>query len=355
MPGFVHSQQAYYRLVERPNMQGLQPEQTLGQGSYSGLKGRVEDFLSKQTADQQFERDTAMWYGALIRSAESWKAGFLKRLFAVLYYGGLMIRRDDGWQPWAGQRIPICASISHGARVLIWLPENDQNEAFWRWLWGTQEPQSRGAATHGVAPVEGPVTDISSPNRVMKGVRETKGNIAGMKVKHFGVNLALGGSGNLNPITGKEISENGKHGHLYIAYFTQVRKLLGHNQAVARYAILVGTEQSSPFDRQVAVKGKAGHWKSVYRGGTKVLSVPDQYGGAHGLGGHSRFNVTGGDDFSYKDKPTKLGAYGPSHGNYYDGMYIDLCQQRWKLAKDNGFDETMLGGSGIPPRPVLPH
>ena len=350
MPGFFDSQDAYYRLVRLPQWGGVKPKDTLGKGKYSGLKGRVSDFLSKQTPDEQFERDTAMWFGAIIQSGEPWKAEMLKRLFLVLYYGGLMVRRQDGWIPWTNQRIPICASISHGARVLIWLPENDTNQEFWRWLWAGHAAVSRAAATHGVVPVEGQIEDVYPPNRVMKGVKEVKGN---KNVTHYGVNLALGGSGNLNPISGKKISDNGKHGHLYIAYFTSVsRGVFKSAQPVGRRAILVGTEQSAPWDAQEAKKGWAGRLKSVYRGGTKFLSVPDQYGGAHGLGGHSRFAATGGDDFSYKDDPTQLGGYGPARGYYYDGLYMDLTQQRWQRFKDKAFDKQILGDSGAPPVPL---
>ncbi len=329
--------------------QGLRPDQTLGQGNYKGLLGRVSNYLAARTADEQFKFDTAMWFGAISQSGSSWKAEVLKRLFLVLYHGGLMVHRENGWVSWASLGQPICGSISHGARVLICLPENDDLGTFWTWLWAGHEPESRGAATHGIEPLTH-TTDIASPNRVMKGIKETKGD---NNVDHFGINIALGGNNTMNPISGKTSSENGKHGHLYIAYHKEIKRTFRSNLAVARRAILVNCEQSAPIDRQVAVKGTFGKVKSVFRG----IEVPDQYGGGHGLGGHSRFAACGGDDFSYETNkglaPTKLGDYGPSRGHYYDGMYIDLSAFRFEIVKLATWRDSIIGEAGQAPIPPV--
>jgi hypothetical protein len=268
----------------------------------------------------------------------------LKRLFKVLYGGGLVVNRDP-WVSWASLGQPICGSICHGARVLICLPEGDDAGAFWTWLWAGHEPEPRGAATHGVKPANA-VVDIDPPNRVMKGIVETKKN---ENVDHFGINIALGGNNRMNPISGKSISENGKHGHLYIAYYKQIKHTFSRNENVARKAILVGCEQSAPIDRQVAVKGTFGKVKSVFGG----ISVPDQYGGGHALGGHSRFAATGGDDFSYVSKsglaPTQLGAFGPAQGHYYDGMYIDLSKRRFEDIQLIQWRDGLIGEAGVAP------
>jgi hypothetical protein len=326
-------------------MQTTRPENTIGQGSYKGLFDRISPFLSQQPADQQFKFDTAMWYGAITQPGSAWKADVLKRLFLVLYHGGLVVHRDAGWVSWANQNQPICASICHGARVLICLPEDDNNNEFWTWLWAGHEPETRGAATHGVKPANA-IEDIFPPFEVMKGIVETKGD---ENVEHFGINIALGGNGRMNPISGKTISENGKHGHLYIAYYKEIKHRFRRNEVVARKAILVNCEQSAPFDRQVAVKGSSGKVKSFFRG----INVPDQYGGGHGLGGHSRFAATGGDDFSYVSKsglaPTQLGAFGPSQGHYYDGMYIDLSSRRFDVVKAAHWQDSIIGESGNAP------
>jgi hypothetical protein len=304
------------------------------------LFGRVSAHLSSQTADQQFEMDTAMWYGAITQPGSAWKGDVLKRLFLVLHGGGLMVNRDP-WVSWASLGQPICGSISHGARVLIWLPEGDDAGAFWTWLWAGHAPETRGAATHGVKPAT-TIEDIAFPDEVMKGVVETKGD---ENVAHFGINICLGGNGRMNPISGKTVSENGKHGHLYIAYYTQIKHTFKKNENVLRKAILVNCEQSAPFDRQVAVKGSAGKVKSLFRG----IDVPDQYGGGHGLGGHSRFAATGGDDFSYGTKPTNLGTFGPARGHYYDGMYIDLTAYRFAAIQTTLWRDAIIGEAGLAP------
>jgi hypothetical protein len=261
--------------------------------------------------------------------------------------GGLMVNRGrmvsnttilNNWIPWSSQDIPICSCISHTARVLICLP--DQSDTVWNWLWGNQTPQGRMAATHGVEPAgntnaPGPNINRQGPS-VRKPVKEVKGN---HNVKHYGVNIALGGVNNTNPVSGKGIRENGKHGHLYLAYY----------RGGPRYAILVGTEQSAPIDRQEAQKGTFGKFKSVFR----AFNVPDQYGGGHGFGGHSRFSATGGDDFSYISghgrAPTQLEDYGPSWGHYIDGMYVDLTGTRFNRLRNQQFAPEKVGEKGNPP------
>src|SRR5258708_5701071 len=99
---------------------------TPGQGNYRGLLGRVESVLSARSPKEQFLTDAAMWYGAITYSAtQSQVPPMLRNLLSVLYWGGLMVQKTDGWVPWSGTDAPICSSISHGARVLISLPESD--------------------------------------------------------------------------------------------------------------------------------------------------------------------------------------------------------------------------------------
>ncbi len=358
--------------VKKKDIVGLKK----GKANYSGLQGRVSEYLSSRTAQQQFEFDVALWYGYLTKEGgAAWKKRMVLRLMAVLYYGGLMVNRGDDpdttrnaradWQHWSqvhptnGEAAPICSAISHTARVTIWLPENDSEDKFGKWFWGgsLKNVETRGAATHGID-IEDPQLTLhrTAGFKVVKGVKELKGN---KNAKHFGVNIALGGNGNIHPISGKGIRENGKHGHLYIASYK--------NEVDGRRAILVATEQSAPFDRQKAVKGHFGRLKSLFRktGIKNIVCVPDQYGGGHGLGGHSRFSATGGDDFSYKETKkinkvktkvkvaTKLEAYGPSWGNYIDGMYIDLTARRFRVirqkVKNGDFTSEEISLPGVLP------
>ena len=332
-----------------------------GSADYSGLFDRVKGTLSARTAAEQFTFDCALWYGYLEKlGGAGWKKAMVKRIFSVMYWGGLMCQRGDNqWVSWASQEAPICSTISHTARILVMLPENDDNEAFWSWLWGDQTPEGRCAATHGIEAVTGQARNIGPLNAaVHKCAKELKKN---QNVSHYGVNIALGGNGNTNPVSGKGIRENGKHGHLYLAYHSGTIT----TRQGPRRALLIGTEQSCPIDRQEGVQGKFGAVKSFFRG----VSVPDQYGGGHGLGGHSRFSATGGDDFAYtwkertgaksgifgrkqKEEHTgNLGAYGPAVGYYYDGMYIDLTVRRFTtvMREARGFTSAMVGQAGQPP------
>ncbi|MEE2788720.1 MAG: hypothetical protein VX589_15400 [Myxococcota bacterium] len=153
---------------------------------------------------------------------------------------------------------------------------------------------------------------IGGFSNLIKGVKENK---AGKTCDHFGVNIALGGVGNINPVSGNQVRENGQHGHLSIAKCT-----VDHG---GRSALLVGVEQSAPIERQVAVQDRAGPIKSML---TRPYWswVPDQYGGGHGVGGNGRCSATGGDDCAYSTAPSKLGAYRPARGHDYDGMYLNL-------------------------------
>ena len=345
MPGGIHAECEYYELTK---MQNLVKNHGMWETLPSKLKGRTQLYLAGLDPHAQFKRDVALWYGAIYKPGATWKAGMLKRLFSVLYWGGLMVKRGNTWSSYYRQRIPICTAISHTARVLIQLPERADD--FWSWLWAGEEPKSRHAASHGI---EGCArVTLDSARSITKSVAEIKKS---RNVKHFGVNIALGGSGNFNVISGKEIRDDGEHGHLYIAYSTNA--INGHK------AILVGAEQSAPLDR--SSNPLKYFFKSILGKG-----VPDQYGGYHGFGGHSRFSATGGDDFAYRKTKKKFfistgkkdvdGAMlynsGPSRGNYYDGMFIDLTKYRFQDIQSREFDPIYLGYSGqpcIPPvRPI---
>ncbi len=349
MPGGINGANAYSELKA---LQTYARNNNTWENAGSNLKERTRIFLEGQGPEIQFKRDVALWYGAVVDCDEHWKSEFLCRVFSVLYWGGLMVKRGTSWIPYAGQRIPICSAISHTARVLIQLPEDDTGE-FWRWLWGDESPRKRAAATHGIDKL----LQVESINKLLfKNVEELKKN---RNVKHYGVNIALGGSGNHNIISGNRIDGKGNHGHLYIAY-------TGERQDWRHKAILLGAEQSTPFDKFGRKQG--GFGGILANLGKLVGGVSDQYGGKHSiLGGHSRYSSTGGDDFGYTKKIDKDGTmvqriegaklynYGPSSDNYYDGMFLELTQDRFDHVKEKGFSANMLGLSGYPPLPSRSH
>jgi Novel toxin 11 len=82
---------------------------------------------------------------------------------------------------------------------------------------------------------------------------------------HYGVNLALGGTGNKHPISGQIITNNGENGHLYVYHF--------HEAGCERQALLIGIEQSAP-------------------------GCADPYGGQHDMWASAKtVSVTAGDFF----------------------------------------------------------
>jgi len=343
MPGGLNAECEYFELMR---MQNLVKNRNMWDTLPNALKGRTQLFLAGQDAHDQFKRDVALWYGAIYKPGATWKGDLLKRLFSVLYWGGLMVKKGNAWSPYHLQRIPICSAISHTARVLIQLP--DGSDGFWNWLWGGETPRTRWAASHGVDGCNRVV--LNQTRGITKSVVELKKS---RNVKHFGVNIALGGAGSFNVVSGREIRDDGEHGHLYMAYTTHAIN--------GRKALLVGAEQSAPLDRSTSpIKH---FFSSIFGKG-----VPDQYGGYHGLGGHSRHSATGGDDFAYQKTikkffisqgkrdidGAKLYNYGPSRENYYDGMFIDLTTYRFEGIQRRNFDPAHLGYGGLPCLPAGP-
>ena len=311
---------------------------------------KYKDFFSthRNPADEQLEFDVALWYAFLASplTDTQWKQVMVKRIFTLLAFGGLLVDKGHtpqthNWQPWASDQIPICSAISHTARVMVWLPPGNEGLDFWRWLWAGHEPETRGTATHGVAQV--PISEIYPG--VKKGFKENKSNTT---CRHYGVNLVLGGLGNINPISGNVIVDNGHHGHLYLA--------ISKSKMNNRSALLISTEQSAPSDCETDNNGRRLYTNTFSQLNRASQGVPDQYGGKHGLGGHSRFSSTGGDDFGYGNAPSALtdAGYGPCRGHYLDGMYIDLTPERFYYIQAMEFQNQHVSLRGIPPVQGIP-
>ena len=345
MPGPINGADAYSELKA---LQRYALNSNVWENTTNSLQERTRRFLQGHGPEIQFKRDVALWYGAITDCGEPWKGEFLLRVFATLYWGGLLVKRTAGWVPYCTQRIPICSAISHTARVLIQLPHSDygkpRGETFWGWLWGNEEPRTRMAATHGIEPLTRAETIGSLATKKVKELKKNR------NVRHFGVNLALGGCGNHNIISGNRIDhQSGHHGHLYLGYYSD------ENRRQVPRAILIGAEQSAPNDRAGRTQG------SLNTAILHLAGVSDQYGGKHSiLGGHSRYSATGGDDFAYTSHGEEIAGarlyqYGPSRENYYDGMFIDLNEERFELVKtmvaNGSADVNLIGRPGGPPTP----
>jgi hypothetical protein len=251
----------------------------------------------------QFKRDTGFWYGAMTSPQGINEVRTLQKVFAILYYGGLMVRQGGGWQTWQSQNIPIAASISHSARVLVQLPplnNHDPNSDIWAWLNAEGSIRERGAATHGIMYVTN-----ETVNNVPKEVKERKAK-TGLRDKHYYMNVALGGQGYWNKFSGQKIAANGYHGHLYFCYKAPTAEKVG--------GLLISTEQSAPADVILQTSNPFKTLPAAKKG------VDDQWGGTHGLGGHNKYSATGGNDW------TQDHLLGRGPDVYLDGMYVDLSR-----------------------------
>ncbi|KXB97465.1 MAG: hypothetical protein AA908_06295 [Chlorobi bacterium NICIL-2] len=307
----------------------------------------------RRNPEQQFELDVAFWYGTLTRSNED-EREFIRRVFVVLYFGGLMYRSAQGWLPWSSSGIPIAAVLSHGGRVLIQLPKASgaAADAFFDWLQGPSkiiERNRRLAATHGIEYLPYTEREALGMGRRHR-IKETKHG-----QRHYGVNISLGGTGNINPISGNTIASDGEHGHLYVFYLPPTADNYG--------GLLIGCEGSAPIDAWdnrpgrapgAPRPGKAAFAPYAARAFIKdkvfhdpSLFTPDQTGGYHKFGERQRFSPTG------NGKWEELGC-GPCR--VYNALIVDLVPTGWRflISYAERFTPELLGQSGIQPINVRP-
>jgi len=299
-----------------------------------------------------YERDVAMWYGTLQRSAlidgqgnivgtagpglppaanQTRSHDFLKRIFALLLYASsnnkFLFKRQGNWYSWGQHQIPIASALSHGGRVLIELTSNtNQVRALWQWLFQGVPGMRRRTGTHGVEPLTAPQGIVglqrhlkeiktgmwdSNVGRVVFKLRRAKLNL----VRELGTNIGLGGYNQYNFISGKRIKLDGTHGHLYIYRARpepRRRGFMWSRQEGLPGCIMIGCEGSAPID---CYEGGP----DTRRPGTKFTGwAYDQTGHAHKLGGSGRFSPTGGLKWKEKEWHTT----GPDVS--CDGMYVKL-------------------------------
>jgi len=257
--------------------------------------------LKIRSAKEQFDEDTKQWCNFLEKPGLDTLAAKCKditvRVFYVLAKGGLVYRENaanngscedgknkqywEGWQYWCESNIPVAAALSHGGRVMIQTPKGDGSK-FWDWLTGGSvnvQPVSKnlsgltGSASKS-KPIYGRVSThgIVSDSKKPKAYGSFKKEIAEIKVEgvshvvhlghHYGMDVAIGGAGNKNFVSGNIIKRNGEHGHMYFYHQEASSSNCG--------GILIGCEGSAP-------------------------KKDDQFGGSHGADGASgEFSPTGG-------------------------------------------------------------
>jgi len=322
--------------------------------AYTEIFGSGTKWKPKQaTPAEQYKADVAYWYGTVTSAGQTWKSDLLTRMWALMWHGGLWMRgRAGSWQAWSDADMPIASCLSHGGRVLVQLTRN-ADEAVWRWLWGRDpttdkavNPQGRHAATHGIQVAWCGLMPDGRP----KHVRETKKGGGG---GHFGVNVAGGGLNNTNPISGNRITDDGRHGHLYIYY---VKPTLAE-----RGALLFGAEDSAPIDRaktqwnqaiggffgntvllpltliDLATGGGSHH--QPWSPGLRSAFPKGQTGAYHAIGASGKYSLTGGKKFKTLAKVNVNVPFGN------DCMFVNPPVDVWQSLLDGTltFNRNDLG------------
>jgi hypothetical protein len=317
----------------------------------SDMGDREAARAAAQFALSEGNMDAAMWYGEILSSGSNQNrvGEMVRRCFQTLYYGGLIVRTAAGnWASWSSTRWPIAMALSHGGRIIIQLPKVtpkiNAGALFWNWLWADCKKESRFTATHGISR-DFVAQDIGFGR--LKRVQEVKGTFVGIRGKaawghHFGVEMALGGSGLLNPYSGRRIAPDGKNGHLYLHYVEATADQYG--------ALMLGCETSSPADR-IFSYNSPGFWKSS----------SDTYGGGHGAGGANNFSATGGLKFTgdmkikvdgVKKKQKITFQWQEQIGEQLGSMIVDLVGTGVEVVMTKRFDPDSLTEAG--PAPSLP-
>ena len=323
--------------------------------------------------------DVAYWFGTV----NSHPNDMLKRLFAILWHGGMMWRskpKDRSWQPWAATEYPIASCLAHGGRLLIEYPSH---LPVWDWLWGPREKKiERKAATHGILYFKDKDREIEQVgDQCWKHTYEIKTSPFTWdkgQGKHFGVNLAGGGAGEISPYSGNAIQADGRHGHLYMYHVLKRNRGFG--------AILVGAEDSAPLDCTSRTWGQffglatinlvslpltvtdvmtgGGIKRQPLSPGLRLTLPQGQTGAFHAFGVSGDYSFTGSEKFKKLGKKEKTVSgwnlwskskpAGPSFGRVPTGndcIFVNPPDIIWEQLLENrlGFDKRDLGR--YPPLP----
>lgn len=321
--------------------------------------------------------DVGWWYGAMTAGSPG-NNSIISRMFAILWYGGLYYRPKHGtWRPWSDTGMPIATALSRSGGVVVQYQQslrfggNGREETLWEWLFEDQQPARRSHATHGIE--RGNYGTM--PNTRPKNFKENKKD----EGNHSGINLAGGGKGNRNAITGQRILEDGRHGHLYFCHTAATMNQPG--------GFLVKAESSAPLDTADGLFMNSPYWRenpnqrvamlasspiwfvpwfgaalvdTVFGGGwarqpiglaAGAIYPQAQTGDFHALGVSGERGVTGGKKFKSIIRFDENVPYGD---NGYDVMFVNPTAETVDrlIRRELTFDPDDLGRS--PPAPDLP-
>lgn len=321
--------------------------------------------------------DVGWWYGAMTAGSPG-NNSIISRMFAILWYGGLYYRPKHGtWRPWSDTGMPIATALSRSGGVVVQYQQslrfggNGREETLWEWLFEDQQPARRSHATHGIE--RGNYGTM--PNTRPKNFKENKKD----EGNHSGINLAGGGKGNRNAITGQRILEDGRHGHLYFCHTEAALNQPG--------GFLVKAESSAPLDTADGLFMNSPYWRAHPNQRAAMLALSPiwfvpwfgaaladtltgggllrqpiglaagaiypqaQTGDFHALGVSGERGVTGGKKFKSIIRFDENVPYGD---NGYDVMFVNPTAETVDrlIRRELTFDPDDLGRS--PPAPDLP-
>jgi hypothetical protein len=321
--------------------------------------------------------DVGWWYGAMTFGSAG-NNSIINRMFAILWHGGLYYRPKNGtWRPWSDTDMPIATALSRSGGVVVQYQQRQRfgghgrEETLWEWLFENQQPDRRSHATHGIE--RGNYGTM--PNNQPKNFKENKKDDG----NHSGINLAGGGLGNRNAITGKRILEDGRHGHLYFCHTEATMNQPG--------GFLVKAESSAPLDTADGLFMNSPYWRenpnqrvamlalspiwfvpwfgaalvdTIFGGGwvrqpvgiaAGAIYPQAQTGDFHALGVSGERGVTGGKKFKSTVKFDENVPYGD---NGYDVMFVNPANETVDglIGGQLAFDPDDLGRS--PPAPPVP-
>jgi hypothetical protein len=210
--------------------------------------------------EHECNADIALWYGAIHCPAPCQSNNLLlRRLFGVLYYGGIhFMTREGVWHDWGTDLMntPVASALSHGARVLIQLPPirkdsweakplhsaltSDKKEkiakvtintfadttgdySFWNWLNADHSAQERTVSTHGLTLADTPTLTTGNHRLFLEEIKtEGMGSMTcsnTVNAQHYALNVPLGGYQHVSAIgKGEIVMGDGLDGHLYLLY-----------------------------------------------------------------------------------------------------------------------------------------
>jgi hypothetical protein len=275
----------------------------------------------------QIQRDVMMVSGAINHPGEDQFSGdILKKLHMLLAFGDFYYKRDKAWHKWD---LSIAAALCHGSRVLIEFP-SELSEEIMAWLFAGKNSADykRLAASHSVDALS-EVDPVSSTTHKALAERKISAVVAGFVMcqaflsqrlepfvpaviteyidphyQHYGIDIALGGVGTTNPISGNEVFNNGEHGHLYLCH--------AYPQNKGTQGLLVGIEQSA-------------------------FGKHDQNGGSHSINAtHHDQTATAGDNFARAGQVPAAyqGIKNIGPDEYYDSLYVQITAEKFTFIKN---------------------